>query len=292
MAAKAADEDAVGGALKYKTWVFKVFIHCEGCRKKVKKVLQAIDGVYETKIDSQQHKVTVTSSVDAETLIKKLTKLGKHVELWPESKPEKKDKKPGKTNNNEKQKDGGEEAGGGDKHDPKINNSAEKPKPAASKNGGAGAAAAKGSARDNQHQAGDQMGGKSEEPHHPQSTNGASNGGNKKKKNKGQKGNPGGPNSETQPGGDIQSATALPVLARPEASIDLIPPNQPMYPYTPLLYGSPFCGVSYNTTCPSSTSSYYAPTMRYVPPAPPSYPNDKFSEDYYYDDDESGCSIM
>ncbi|KAE8671307.1 Detected protein of unknown function [Hibiscus syriacus] len=278
MATKAANEDAVGGALKYKTWVLKVLIHCEGCKKKVKKVLQAIDGVYETKIDSEHHKVTVTSSVDAETLIKRLTKSGKHVELWPELKPEKNDKKPGKTNNNDKQKDCGAEAGGDDNHDPKNNNSGEKTKPAASKNGGA--AAAKGSARDKQHPAGDQMGGKSEESDPSQSTNV----GNKKKKKKGQKGNPG-PKTDTPPSGDH---------ARPDASID---PNHPMYPQTPLLYGSPFCGVSnYHTTCPSSTSSYYAaPTMHYVPTAPPCDPNDKFSEDYYYyhyDDDESGCSIM
>ncbi|KAK8509862.1 hypothetical protein V6N13_093706 [Hibiscus sabdariffa] len=240
----AADEDAVGGALKYKTWVFKVLIHCEGCKKKVKKVLQAIDGVYETKIDSQQHKVTVTSSLDPETLIKKLSKSGKHVQLWPQLKPEKNDKKPGKTNGFDNQKDVGAEAGGDDdNHNPKNNNSAEKPKPAV-----ASAAASKGSARDNQHPACDQMGGKSQEPDPTQTTSGASNGGNKKKKKKGQNGNPGG----TPPGGDIQSLP-VPDHARPEPPIDLSPPNQPVYPYTPLLYGSPFCGVSYNTTCPSST---------------------------------------
>ncbi|GMI98818.1 hypothetical protein HRI_003551100 [Hibiscus trionum] len=271
MATKTADQDVGGGgALKYKTWVLKVLIHCEGCKKKVKKVLQAIDGVYETKIDSQQHKVTVTSRLDAETLIKKLTKSGKHVELWPESKPEKKDKKPGnKTNSNDKQEDGG--GGDDNSHDPKKkkNNSAEKPKPAAAKNGGAE----------------DQTGGKSDEPDPTQSTTGgatASNEGIKKQKKKGQKPNVG-------PDGDTQSATAPPG----HAPTDPIPPNQPMYPYTPLVYGSPFCGVSYNTTYPSSSSSYYAPTMHYVPPAPPSDLNHKFRGDYYYyDDDQSVCSIM
>ncbi|KAE8657669.1 Detected protein of unknown function [Hibiscus syriacus] len=270
----AADQDAVGGALKYETWVLKVLIHCEGCKKKVKKVLQAIDGVYETKIDSQQHKVTVISSVDAETLIKKLTKSGKHVQLWPELKPVKKDKIPGKTNNNNKQKDGGGEAGGGgddDNHDSNNNNSAEKPKPAS--------AATKGTARDNQH---DQMGGRSEELDPTQSASGATNGGNKKKKKKGQKTNHG-------PNGDTQSAVAPP----DHAPINPSPRIQPMYPYTPLLYGSPFSGVSYNTTYPSSSSLYFTPRMHYVPPAPASDPSDKFSENYYYhDDDESGCSIM
>ncbi|KAG8473971.1 hypothetical protein CXB51_033602 [Gossypium anomalum] len=301
MATKAADQEPVG-ALKYKTWVLKVLIHCEGCKKKVKKVLQAIDGVYETKIDSQQHKVTVTSSVDAETLIKKLTKSGKYVELWPELKPEKKDKKSGKTN--DKQKDAGEKAGDGDRG-PKNNSAEKKPEPAAAKNGGVGGG--KGSAKDNQHPKGDQMGGKSEEPDPTQLTAAAG----KKKKKKGQKSNPG-PNGDTPPPpSDTQSAmaVALPVPVPvpvpdhtppppppPNASIGLNPTNQPMYPYTPMYYGPPFCEVSYNTIYPSSSSSYYAPTMHsnpYGPPATPSDPINKFStEDDYYDGDESGCSIM
>lgn len=45
-------------------------------------------GVATTEIDSQQNKVTVTGDVDADTLIKKLAKSGKHAELWPmEKKP-------------------------------------------------------------------------------------------------------------------------------------------------------------------------------------------------------------
>ncbi|GLT72681.1 hypothetical protein SLA2020_445910 [Shorea laevis] len=87
--------------LKYQTWVLKVSIHCEGCKKKVKKVLQGIEGVYTTTVDSQQHKVTVTGNVEADTLIKKLLRSGKHAELWPE----KKEKKSGKSKNNEKPKD-------------------------------------------------------------------------------------------------------------------------------------------------------------------------------------------
>ncbi|XP_016742666.2 heavy metal-associated isoprenylated plant protein 36 isoform X2 [Gossypium hirsutum] len=79
-----ADNQDDSGTLKYKTSVLKVFIHCEGCKKKVKRVLQVIDGVYETTIDSTQHKVTVTGSVDEELLIKKLSKSGKYVEPWPE----------------------------------------------------------------------------------------------------------------------------------------------------------------------------------------------------------------
>eukprot|EP01018_Ginkgo_biloba_P003643 Gb_16258 [translate_table: standard] len=104
----AKDEDIK--MLKTQTWVLKVFIHCEGCKKKVKKVLQSIDGVYTTTVDAAEQKVTVTGNVDSETLIKKLLKTGKHAELWPqggqqkagnqqqqkppkEAKEEKKDKK-------------------------------------------------------------------------------------------------------------------------------------------------------------------------------------------------------
>ncbi|MCL7024288.1 hypothetical protein MKW94_007252 [Papaver nudicaule] len=93
--------------LKYQTWVLKVSIHCEGCKKKVKKVLQSIDGVYQTTIDSPQHKVTVTGDVDSEKLIKKLIKTGKHAELWPqpiESSPtttKDKKKNKGKNKNND-----------------------------------------------------------------------------------------------------------------------------------------------------------------------------------------------
>ncbi|KAJ6848397.1 putative glycine-rich cell wall structural protein 1.0 [Iris pallida] len=83
----ASTEEETPEPLKYQTWVLRVSIHCEGCSKKVKKVLQGIDGVYKTTIDSQQQKVTVTGNVEAETLIKKLVKTGKHAELWPEPKP-------------------------------------------------------------------------------------------------------------------------------------------------------------------------------------------------------------
>lgn len=62
----------------------RVSIHCQGCKKKVKKILQAIYGVYDIDIDQKQHKVVVTGNVDGELLVWKLTKAGKHAELWPE----------------------------------------------------------------------------------------------------------------------------------------------------------------------------------------------------------------
>ncbi|KAK3417627.1 hypothetical protein EUGRSUZ_H03576 [Eucalyptus grandis] len=62
--------------------VLKVNIHCNGCKQKVKKILQKIDGVYTIKIDAEQGKVTVSGNVDPAPLIKKLMKSGKHAELW------------------------------------------------------------------------------------------------------------------------------------------------------------------------------------------------------------------
>lgn len=86
-----------------KTWVLRVSIHCEGCKKKVKKVLHSIEGVYDTNIDTKQQKVIVTGNVEADTLIIKLLKSGKNAELWPE--PIIKEKKQGKLKKKEKQID-------------------------------------------------------------------------------------------------------------------------------------------------------------------------------------------
>ncbi|WVZ20346.1 hypothetical protein V8G54_007668 [Vigna mungo] len=71
--------------LNYQTWFLKVSIHCEGCRRKVKKVLKSIDGVFTATIDPQQNKVTVTGSVAVETLLRKLVRAGKQAEIWPEN---------------------------------------------------------------------------------------------------------------------------------------------------------------------------------------------------------------
>ncbi|KAI5658760.1 hypothetical protein M9H77_27553 [Catharanthus roseus] len=69
--------------MNYKKWVLKVSIHCEGCKRKVKKILQQIQGVYEIDIDAKLQKVTVIGEVGADTLLRKLNKAGKHAELWP-----------------------------------------------------------------------------------------------------------------------------------------------------------------------------------------------------------------
>ncbi|XP_065859460.1 heavy metal-associated isoprenylated plant protein 35-like [Euphorbia lathyris] len=91
-------EESSSKALKCKTWVLKVSIHCQGCKRKVKKVLLAIDGVYTATIDAQQQRVTVIGNIEVETLIKRLIKTGKHAEIWPEKLPSK-EKQAGKPNN-------------------------------------------------------------------------------------------------------------------------------------------------------------------------------------------------
>nr|GLL37310.1 heavy metal-associated isoprenylated plant protein 35-like [Ipomoea trifida] len=70
--------------LKHKMWVLKVSIHCEGCKRKVKKILLQVPGVNDIDIDIRQQRVVVTGDVHADTLIKKLVKSGKNAELWPQ----------------------------------------------------------------------------------------------------------------------------------------------------------------------------------------------------------------
>ncbi|XP_031499673.1 heavy metal-associated isoprenylated plant protein 32-like [Nymphaea colorata] len=67
---------------KIQTCILKVNIHCDGCKDKVRKLLQKIEGVLRVTIDAEQQKVTVFGSVDSDTLIKKLIRSGKHAELW------------------------------------------------------------------------------------------------------------------------------------------------------------------------------------------------------------------
>ncbi|RWW20834.1 hypothetical protein GW17_00015034 [Ensete ventricosum] len=72
---------ALNNLFTMQTCVLKVSIHCNGCKKKVNKLLQKVDGVYTTSIDAEQGRVTVSGDVDPATLIKKLSKAGKHAEL-------------------------------------------------------------------------------------------------------------------------------------------------------------------------------------------------------------------
>ncbi|XP_042435334.1 heavy metal-associated isoprenylated plant protein 32-like isoform X1 [Zingiber officinale] len=67
--------------LKTQACVMRVNICCDGCQKKVKKVLLKTDGVQDVCISVEERKVTVTGSVEPDVLVKKLNKAGKHAEL-------------------------------------------------------------------------------------------------------------------------------------------------------------------------------------------------------------------
>ncbi|KAG0497451.1 hypothetical protein HPP92_001895 [Vanilla planifolia] len=79
-----ASGSADGG--EEKTWVLKVSVHCEGCEKNLRKVLQRIQGVRKVDIDSKQNRVTVAGKVEGDALIQRLLKYGKHAEILPEKK--------------------------------------------------------------------------------------------------------------------------------------------------------------------------------------------------------------
>nr|ACR34814.1 unknown [Zea mays] len=68
--------------LKVQTLELKVNIHCDGCLKKVKKVLHKIDGVYQSTVNAAEGKVTVSGLMDPDTVIRKLHKAGKPAQLW------------------------------------------------------------------------------------------------------------------------------------------------------------------------------------------------------------------
>ncbi|GJN07905.1 hypothetical protein PR202_ga25778 [Eleusine coracana subsp. coracana] len=88
-----ASGEAAPAATQMQTVVLKVSIHCHGCKKKVRKVLRSVEGVHNVTVDAAQHKVTVTGTVDADTLVKRLYKSGKQALLLaphgaPPKKPE------------------------------------------------------------------------------------------------------------------------------------------------------------------------------------------------------------
>ncbi|KAF7827695.1 heavy metal-associated isoprenylated plant protein 37 [Senna tora] len=80
----------------------KVNIHCDGCKQKVKKLLQRIEGVYQVQLDAEQQKVTVSGSVDSGTLIKKLLRAGKYAELWSQKTNQNQNQNQNQKNNNHK----------------------------------------------------------------------------------------------------------------------------------------------------------------------------------------------
>nr|GMC58718.1 Heavy metal-associated isoprenylated plant protein 37 [Ipomoea batatas] len=65
----------------WQTNVLNVQINCLGCRKKVKKLLKKIEGVYHVSMDVEEQKVTVSGNVNAKIVIMRLLKSGKRAEL-------------------------------------------------------------------------------------------------------------------------------------------------------------------------------------------------------------------
>lgn len=62
----------------------KVRIDCEGCERKIRKVVDGMDGVTGVEILPRQHKVTVTGYVDPAKVMRRIAyKTGKRVEPWP-----------------------------------------------------------------------------------------------------------------------------------------------------------------------------------------------------------------
>ncbi|CAK9181487.1 unnamed protein product [Ilex paraguariensis] len=70
-----------------KTFVIKLYIHCKGCERKLKRLLQNIPGVDSIAIDAKQGTMTVSGTVDPQTVITTLGKVGKMAELLLEQSP-------------------------------------------------------------------------------------------------------------------------------------------------------------------------------------------------------------
>ncbi|GLT94900.1 hypothetical protein SLE2022_126120 [Rubroshorea leprosula] len=315
--------------LKYKTWVLKVSIHCEGCKKKVKKILTNIEGVYTTDIDLRQHKVTVIGNVDADTLIKKLVKAGRHAELWPE-KADQKEKKQGKGKGKEKHctESSSEDSahGGGDEgretvkvelpvHQDPQKSGAENGNSAAGgnvtkANDGSGTSKVRVRFQEVKHEVGSQP--PASETEGGAGKTGGSSGG-KKKKKKGHKGNStcnveAGERSNDAPAG-TRSLPGQGHVTVPSPA-NQIPPHQHYHDHPSHYYAPPGYTVSYTTAYPSSssyTASYYSPPQPYSctyvhsdpmsePPPydydtyPSSQPSDSF--EIFSDENPNACSTM
>ncbi|XP_038889488.1 heavy metal-associated isoprenylated plant protein 36-like [Benincasa hispida] len=297
--------------LIYKTWILKVSIHCEACKRKVKRVLKDVEGVYETDIDLKQQKVVVKGNVESETLIKKLLKTGKHAELWPE-----KGKSKGKSKKKEKNSDSesSDESSGHEDEKEKVKFEVQDP----TKNGDPAGKIIGGSGDSQAKQPGTAPAGDGQ----------TSGGGGKKKKKKKKKksGGGGGGNASVEaPGGHpangVPPAGADPGHLEPgpqpaPGPLPIIanesPPRHFVTQYAPHYIAHPVYSVRYSTayaTCSQpQRESYYATPQQYsyayvhpgVRPqldSPPSdfepyssHPSD--SLEIFSDENPNGCSIV
>ncbi|EAZ05096.1 hypothetical protein OsI_27287 [Oryza sativa Indica Group] len=272
--------------LQYTTTVLRVSIHCEGCKKKVKKVLQNIEGVYKVTIDAAQHKVTVTSSVGADVLVRRLHKSGKHATVWPsppvaaaaKQKPDEVAAAPppaaapapagerGK-GAEKKAKEAAKEAGTeSSEKKPEKEKKAEAKKPAkddAAKKEGEVPEKEKGSPEPNKESAAAAA---------DEEEGGEESGGKKGKKKKNKQKDGGGEADAAAP--EKPAAKAPPAAPAPSMPAPAPTLSSPERPHGGFPYYSPQPVMSYNVAHPSaSVSSYYAPTpvmsMQPTPMPPP-----------------------
>ncbi|KAJ7555985.1 hypothetical protein O6H91_05G064300 [Diphasiastrum complanatum] len=69
------------------TVVLKAMLHCEGCGRKVKDAIKKVPGVQEVNVNFKEQKVIVKGFVDANKVLQRALKTGKHVVLCPPEKP-------------------------------------------------------------------------------------------------------------------------------------------------------------------------------------------------------------
>ncbi|KAL6548258.1 hypothetical protein OROGR_008679 [Orobanche gracilis] len=308
-------EETLQPPLQYQTWVLKVSIHCQGCKKKVKKVLQTIDGVYTIDIDSQQQKVTVTGNIDPQTLIKKLVKSGKHAELFPEKgKPAgDKEKEAGESDDEENDTKIGENSEDDDEEEGEENNDNNKnlqfkvSSPGVNPNEGStvkfkGVDPFTVETKSPVNTTGGVKSPASEQKH---SGGGGDDQGGKKKKRKGGKGNKNISSGSAGPepnGAPAATGLEIPMvgLTRAVDQINLSPPqNVCHYPTGPSYAAIHERAhvVSYNTAHPtvSGAPGYYATPSPYTYAEPYDYEVERAPLDSFHvlsDEDPNGCYIM
>ncbi|KAK7292279.1 hypothetical protein RIF29_08057 [Crotalaria pallida] len=257
----AKSEEHTSEPLKYQTWFLKVYIHCEGCRRKVKKVLRSIDGVFTTTIDPQLQKVTVTGSVGVETLIRKLLKAGKRAEVWPENlsgkakgkkKNEQRDQE--SVENHAESKSNKKEIEGADK----CNNSKSKTNNLKTGGNSPGKSPAANQAPEPDHKGGQSEGGDGKR---------GEEGSGKKKKKKGQSGGNGNGNNVL----NNAASNSAPAHTGSQFQMNLSPTRQQTYPYAetyypPLVYFSTYNNINnlYPMGRMMDDPSYYVPQLPYM----------------------------
>ncbi|TXG56020.1 hypothetical protein EZV62_017333 [Acer yangbiense] len=70
---------------KVKVVILKMYIHCEGCARDIKKSIVRMEGVFSVEPDMGKSQVTVKGVFDPPKLVEIITKrLGKHVEIVKE----------------------------------------------------------------------------------------------------------------------------------------------------------------------------------------------------------------